>query len=211
MYDTSPRNLISKWYGCDLNPGSLVLDHYILLHHLPFNTFRLPINCDAQVRRCEVSLQKPGWLLPWASLLSSDNSVRGHIPHLELCSVQPVQLHMAAPCVLMWTSLVSAWLLWSWEQERFCCELLIGGKISLEVHIEYLIWTKSERFRESLGPVLVHCPLRYAVTSYLGTTLSSSFSHPLHKPMKFLKAGRFFWEDWPARRRASSPIAYPLL
>lgn len=33
--------------GWDLNPGSLVLDHY-MPRHLPFNIFMLPIKCDAQ-------------------------------------------------------------------------------------------------------------------------------------------------------------------
>lgn len=39
-----------------------------------------------------------------------------------------------------------------------------GGEVSLEIHIEGLIWTKSRRFRESSGPVfaysaLMRCPL----------------------------------------------------
>lgn len=161
-YDTYPGNWVSKWQGWDLNPGSLVLDHYVP-GHLPFNIFMLPIKCDAQEGIYGVSYQRPARLSSWVGLCSQITMGDVTAPCWS-CAVH--NLHDCMWPSRLWTSSGSPWPLWPWSQE-ICWELLVGGEMLLEMHVEDFIWTKPRRFRVSLKPVSFHSPLlRCTLTLY---------------------------------------------
>lgn len=100
-----------------------------------------------------------GW-----SLLRDDNG-RWHIPpldcalyHLHNCTWQS---HLCT-CELPWSLLG---LCGHGNRRDFAESCQSGGKTSLEIHIEGLIWTKSRRSRESSGPVFVHNPLMRCISN----------------------------------------------